>query len=252
MAREGNYLAADQVVWTRSTGQVRAQGNVVVVNPSGDKLIGENVVLADTLRDGTIDNLLVALESGGRIAAARATRDGDVTILENAVYSACPVTTRDRLPARAELGDHRRAGDPGPEPRPRHFPRRPPARVRHYIAVAADLQRQHRRGRRHRPAPSRPQDFAQERVRGRASLSLADRVQPRPDGDAAPLHRHRAGDRGQVPASQPARRVPGRRLPRLQPHRRRRFRGAAPTTSARACALTSRRTDGRSSTPPGR
>ena len=93
MAREGNYLAADQVVWTRATGQVRAQGNVVVVNPSGDKLIGENVVLTDTLRDGTIDNLLIALESGGRIAAARATRQGDVTVLENAVYSACPVTT---------------------------------------------------------------------------------------------------------------------------------------------------------------
>ncbi|WP_246166492.1 LPS-assembly protein LptD [Sphingomonas sinipercae] len=93
MSREGNYLAADRVVWTRSTGQVRAEGNVVIVNPTGDKLVGENVALSDTLRDGTIDNLLVALEGGGRIAAERGTRNGDVTTLENAAYSACPVTS---------------------------------------------------------------------------------------------------------------------------------------------------------------
>ena len=30
MSRDGNYLAADQVTWTRSTGEVRAQGKVVV------------------------------------------------------------------------------------------------------------------------------------------------------------------------------------------------------------------------------
>jgi LPS-assembly protein len=100
MAREGNYLAADQVVWNRKSGDVRAQGNVVVLTPQGDKIIGENVVLADTLRDGTIDNLLVVLESSGRIAAARGARAGDVTTLENAIYSPCPVTTPSGCPRR--------------------------------------------------------------------------------------------------------------------------------------------------------
>ena len=100
MARDGNYLAADRVTWSRVTGQVRAEGNVVVVNPQGDKLIGENVVLTDTLRDGTIDNLLVVLESGGRLAAERGTKQGDQTTLENAVYSPCPVTTEDGCPRR--------------------------------------------------------------------------------------------------------------------------------------------------------
>jgi LPS-assembly protein len=98
MSREGNHLAADRVVWNRKTGVVTAQGNVVVVDPQGDKLVGENVVLTDTLRDGTIDNLLVVLESGGRIAAQRATRAGDRTILDNAVYSPCPVTTPEGCP----------------------------------------------------------------------------------------------------------------------------------------------------------
>jgi len=100
MNREGNYLAADQVVWDRKSGQVRAQGNVVVLTPQGDKLIGENVVLADTLRDGTANNLLLILESGGRLAAARGTRSGDVTTLENAIYSPCPVTSPTGCPRR--------------------------------------------------------------------------------------------------------------------------------------------------------
>jgi LPS-assembly protein len=100
MSREGNYVAADSVVWDRKTGQVRAVGNVVMMTPAGDKLIGDNVVLTDTLRDGTIDNLLVALDQGGRIAARRGIRRGDSTILENAIYSPCPVTTDSGCPKR--------------------------------------------------------------------------------------------------------------------------------------------------------
>ena len=93
MQRDGEYVAADQVVWDRKTDQVRAYGNVVAMNPEGDKLVGDNVVLTDTLKEGTIDNLLVVLESGGRIAATRGKRTGGLTILENAIYSPCPVTT---------------------------------------------------------------------------------------------------------------------------------------------------------------
>ncbi|QIK79799.1 LPS-assembly protein LptD [Sphingomonas piscis] len=92
MANDGNYLAADRVTWNRATGRVQASGNVVVTNPQGDKLVGETVDLTDSLRDGTIQNLLVVLESGGRIAATSGTRTGNVTTLQNAIYSPCPVT----------------------------------------------------------------------------------------------------------------------------------------------------------------
>lgn len=100
MSREGNYLAADSVVWNRKTGEVRAQGDVVMTSPEGDKLVAGDVILTDTLRDGTIDNLLVALDQGGRIAATRGVRRGDSTILENAIYSPCPVTTETGCPKR--------------------------------------------------------------------------------------------------------------------------------------------------------
>lgn len=100
MSREGNSLAADRVIWNRQTGTLRAVGNVVVLRPEGDRLVGESVDLTDTLRDGTVENLLVVLDSGGRIAAARGTRSGEITTLENAIYSPCPVTTEAGCPRR--------------------------------------------------------------------------------------------------------------------------------------------------------
>ena len=100
MSRDGNHLAADRVTWNRQTGRVQATGNVVVLRPQGDRLVGESVDLTDSLRDGTVDNLLVVLESGGRIAAARGTRSGEITTLENAIYSPCPVTTEKGCPRR--------------------------------------------------------------------------------------------------------------------------------------------------------
>lgn len=98
--RDGTFVAADEVRWDRRSGEVIATGNVVVVQPQGDRLISERVVLTDSLRDATVENLLVVLESGGRLAADRATRQGDVTTLENAVYSPCPVTSATGCPKR--------------------------------------------------------------------------------------------------------------------------------------------------------
>ena len=98
--REGNYLAADQVVWNRKTDEVRAKGNVVLLTPQGDKLLGEDAVLTNEMRDAAVSNLLVVLDSGGRIAAQRGSRRGEITTLENAIYSPCPVTTDTGCPKR--------------------------------------------------------------------------------------------------------------------------------------------------------
>lgn len=98
MSRDGNYLAAERVSWDRKSGQVVAEGNVVVMTPEGDKLIGERVNLTESLRDGTVENLLIVMESGARIAATRGSRSGTRTELSNAVYSPCPVVTAEGCP----------------------------------------------------------------------------------------------------------------------------------------------------------
>jgi LPS-assembly protein len=100
MNRQGNYLAADQVIWDRKTAQVYAKGNVVVVTPEGDKLVGENVQLTDDMKNGAVDNLMVVLESGGRIAARHGTRVDGVSTFNNAIYTPCPVTTDTGCPKR--------------------------------------------------------------------------------------------------------------------------------------------------------
>jgi LPS-assembly protein len=100
MNREGNYLAADTVTWDRKSGQVYARGNVVMTTPQGDKIVGENVQLTDTMRDGTVDNLMVVLESGGRIAARHGARLNGVNTFTDAIYTPCPVTTDAGCPKR--------------------------------------------------------------------------------------------------------------------------------------------------------
>ena len=98
MTSEGNNLRADRVIWNRNTGEVRAEGNVRVVNPQGDAAYGDSIVLTDTLRDGVIDNLLLVLEDGGRLAADRAERREGFTTLSRAAYSPCAVVDAQGCP----------------------------------------------------------------------------------------------------------------------------------------------------------
>jgi len=98
MTSEGNSLRADAVVWDRNSGEVRAEGNVRVVNPQGDAAYGDSVVLTETLRDGVVRNLLLVLEDGGRLAADRGERREGYTTLYRAAYSPCAVVDEDGCP----------------------------------------------------------------------------------------------------------------------------------------------------------
>ena len=92
LVRDGNRVLADRVIWNRKSGEVRAEGNVKIVNPGGDTAYGDSVVLTDTLKDGMVDNLLLVLADGARLAARKGTLQDEVATLEQAAYSPCPVT----------------------------------------------------------------------------------------------------------------------------------------------------------------
>src|SRR3546814_13726345 len=79
----------DEVVWNRATGEVRANGNISVTNPQGDIAYGDSIELTDTLKDGIVENLLLVLEKGGRLAARRGTRANEIITLDHAAYSPC-------------------------------------------------------------------------------------------------------------------------------------------------------------------
>jgi LPS-assembly protein len=91
MLREGSKLEADEVIWNRKTGQVKATGNVRIRNPGGDTAFGDAIELTDTLKDGIVDNLLIVLADGGRLAADKGSRSETITQLDRAAYTPCRV-----------------------------------------------------------------------------------------------------------------------------------------------------------------
>ncbi len=91
MTREGSKLEADEVVWNRKSGEVQAKGNVRVERPEGDVVYGDAVSLTDTLKDGVIDNMLLILADGGRLAANHASRNDTISRLDRASYTPCRV-----------------------------------------------------------------------------------------------------------------------------------------------------------------
>jgi LPS-assembly protein len=93
--RDGYSLRADTVTYDRTTGQVEASGNVVTSDPAGNRAFGDKIVLTDSLRDGAIENVLIVLDGGGRLAAKSGVRINGVTSMDRAVYTPCTVVGTD-------------------------------------------------------------------------------------------------------------------------------------------------------------
>jgi LPS-assembly protein len=96
--RDRYHLTADTVIYNRVSGQVEARGNVTTVDPDGNKAFGDRIILTESLRDGTIDNILLVLADGGRLAAVSGVRVNGISTLNQATYSPCAVLGRDNCP----------------------------------------------------------------------------------------------------------------------------------------------------------
>jgi LPS-assembly protein len=96
--RDGYSLRADTIIWNRKSGQVLATGNIRSVGPEGDVAYGSSIQITDSLKDGVVENLLLVLKDGSRLAANKGTRiDGRLT-LEQAAYTPCKVERPDGCP----------------------------------------------------------------------------------------------------------------------------------------------------------
>ena len=92
-------VRADQVVWNRQSGQILASGNVRFVDEDGNQLYTERVELTDEFEAGAMEDLLLALREGGRLAARRGERGTDGTVvLREAAYTACAVEDTEGCP----------------------------------------------------------------------------------------------------------------------------------------------------------
>ncbi len=89
-------VVADEVVWDRKSGMIFANGNVRFVDERGNQLFTDSIELTDKFEAGAMEELLVALRAGGRLAARSGERGEDGTvILTDAAYTACAVTGED-------------------------------------------------------------------------------------------------------------------------------------------------------------
>ncbi|NTZ42814.1 LPS assembly protein LptD [Altererythrobacter sp. SALINAS58] len=89
---DGTVLS-DDVTWEIESGIVAAEGNVRFEDANGNRLFTDRLELTDRFETGSVENLLLALVEGGRLAARQGERleDGNV-VLTDAAYSACAVT----------------------------------------------------------------------------------------------------------------------------------------------------------------
>lgn len=83
-------LEAERVTYNQRNAKVYASGNVILTEPDGNVLRGDRVELAEDLRDGFIQSILVETVQRTRFAAESARRyDGNTTVMERGVYTAC-------------------------------------------------------------------------------------------------------------------------------------------------------------------
>ncbi len=96
---EDQSVRADSVSWNRRTGIITANGNVRVVDADGNQLYSSSIELNDKFEAGAMEDLLLALREGGRLAAESGQRSADGTVtLNRAAYTACAVTDTDGCP----------------------------------------------------------------------------------------------------------------------------------------------------------
>ena len=92
LRRAGKSVKADSVTWSRKTGKITASGNIRLVDEDGNQLFVDKLDLTDEFETGSMENMLLALREGGRLAAISGERlAGGNVLLDHAAYSACDI-----------------------------------------------------------------------------------------------------------------------------------------------------------------
>ena len=90
MFYNGTSVEADKVIYDQKTKRLHAEGNVRLTDADGKITYANILDLSDDYRDGFVDSLRVDTADNTRMAATRSDRsDGNYTVFENGVYTAC-------------------------------------------------------------------------------------------------------------------------------------------------------------------
>jgi len=99
LRRGDQQLTADEVSWDRNTGVIVASGNIRLRDADGNVVYTDRLELTDELRAGAMENMLLVMEGGARLAARDGSRADDGSVqLNYAAYSPCAIETPQGCP----------------------------------------------------------------------------------------------------------------------------------------------------------
>ena len=84
-------LLADTLIYNQSTESVSAEGNVMLLEPSGEVLFANFVKLTNEMKDGIIKQLRIRMKDNSLMAANGGRRQGPITHMSKAVFSPCKI-----------------------------------------------------------------------------------------------------------------------------------------------------------------
>lgn len=88
--QNGRILRADTISYNQKTDTLKATGNIVLMEPTGDVMFADYAELTGNFKDGIIQNIRLLLADNSRIAAVGGRRiGGNVTEMHKVVYSPC-------------------------------------------------------------------------------------------------------------------------------------------------------------------
>ena len=86
----GYKLVAREVEYDQKTGRLKARGNIELIEPTGNRVYGDEMDLSDDFANGFINALRIETTDLTKLAATSGERvNGEEMILNHAVYTAC-------------------------------------------------------------------------------------------------------------------------------------------------------------------
>ena len=89
VSQDQRVLHANTLTYNERTKTVSASGNVSLVDPSGTTAFADYMEVTDDLKNGVIRDIKMLLTDKSRMAAAEASRKGQIDQLDKGVYSPC-------------------------------------------------------------------------------------------------------------------------------------------------------------------
>ncbi|WP_370237497.1 MULTISPECIES: LPS-assembly protein LptD [Henriciella] len=96
---QGRVLTADRLTYNRSTARVRAQGNVVILEPDGTQRFADEVETDADLANGYAVEFAMRSPDGATASANSARRENEtLNTLDRAIFTACELCEGDTTP----------------------------------------------------------------------------------------------------------------------------------------------------------